>query len=250
MSHKRLTSNYREGTGDSGYSLLNAAEGRISKGSFYPIFFGTLDSFQHDLSTYLNNQTYLEDKLETLDLDFFNYLLQLSFSINAFAYSVGEDDPKSEVPNWCEKQLPKKDAFDFLEDRINYYKQKALSIYDVKEHEFIIPSGNINIFRLKIRSLEQALWALRDQRRQVFFNLISTAMVNADKYAKDQSEAISLLTKWKVANDRFRYLGSFLNRLSSYFFHLMKYQLVKELLPSQDLAQWRSEAPNFYASSN
>ena len=239
MAKKRLTGVYLEGTGDSGFSFLSGIEGRVSKGSFYTAFFSSLDDLQHSLSNFLE---YNPEIVEEVDQQFIKYLLQLSFSINALIFSGFEDDPKvKECPNWCEKQLPGKDGYDFMKERIDHFKAKCEEIQngDV-DSEFIIPAGYLNKLRLKTRVLEAAHWSYRDQRRDFFTEKIKQELFNVDMFGKDMSSVIELVNTWALVRKRMSILGTFLNRLSSYFFHAMKYNL---LTNEGSLVEWQSSAP-------
>lgn len=240
---KRLTGKYLEGTGDSGYSNLSGLEGRVSKGSFYTSFFSALDDLQHSLSNFLEHNP---EMVEEVDQDFIRFLLQLSFSINAFIYSGGEDDPRvKECPNWCEKQLPHEEEYLFMRDRIDYFKQRCAEIEGVElgqaSSEFVIPAGYLNKLRLKTRNLESMLWAFRDQRREFFAEKIKQQMIEVDKSSLDMSSVKDLIDTWEVVRKRIGILGTFLNRLSSYFFHAMKYNLITS---GGQFEEWRSQAPN------
>ena len=239
MAKKRLTGVYLEGSGDSGFSNLSGIEGRVSKGSFYTAFFSSLDELQHSLSNFL---THNPELLEEVDQKFIKYLLQLSFSTNALIYSGFEDDPKTpECPDWCEKQLPGQDGYDFMKDRINYFKDKCTELRggDLSS-EFVIPSGYLNKLRLKTRYLESMIWAFRDQRRDFFTKKIEEELFEIDKYGRDVSSVITLINTWEVVRKRIAILGTFFNRLSSYFFWAMSYQLLQN---EGSLEEWRSSAP-------
>lgn len=239
MSKKRLSGKYLEGAGDSGFSHLSGIEGKVSKGSFYTTFFSTLDDFQHSLSNFL---THNPELVEEVDQQFIRYLLQLSFSINAAIYSGFEDDPKvPECPNWCEKQLPGQDGYEFMKERIDYFKSKCEELRggDLTS-EFIVPSGYLNKLRLKVRKLEAAHWSYKDQRREFFSQRIAEELLNVDKYGKDMSSVYELLSTWEVVRKRMAVLGTFLNRLSSFFFWSMSYQLLQN---GGCLEEWHSEAP-------
>jgi cob(I)alamin adenosyltransferase len=242
MTKKRLTGKYLEGTGDSGFSLLSSIEGRVSKGSFYTTLFSTLDELQHSLSNFLEfNPELVEEK----DRQFFEYLKQLSFSINALIYSGFEDDPKTPLcPNWCEKQLPGSDGYDFMAERIDYFKEQCASLrgLEVGEmgSEFVVPSSYLNKLRLKTRRLESGLWGFRDDRRDFFAKKIQEELLLIDKNSKDMSSVIELVNTWALVRSRIQVLGTFLNRLSSYFFWAMCWQLLQK---GGNLEEWRSEAP-------
>jgi cob(I)alamin adenosyltransferase len=244
MPKKRLTGKYLEGTGDSGFSQLSGIEGRVSKGSFYTTFFSTLDDFQHSLSNFLTNNP---EMVEEVDQQFIKYLLQLSFSINALIYSGFEDDPKTpECPNWCEKQLPGQDGYDFMKERIDYFKEQCAKLQGLEvgeiDSEFIVPSSYLNKLRLKVRRLESALWSYRDQRRSFFTSQIDSELFDIDKYSRDMSSVYKLVETWEVVRKRMSTLGTFLNRLSSFFFWSMFYYLLTTQ-GSEALEEWRSEAP-------
>ena len=239
---KRLTGKYLEGTGDSGFSLLSSIEGRVSKGSFYTTLFSTLDELQHSLSNFLE---YNPEQVSEEDQQFFRYLLQLSFSINALIYSGFEDDPKTpHMPNWCEKQLPGSDGYDFMAQRIDYFKEECAKLRGLEigemGSEFVVPSGYLNKLRLKTRKLESALWGFRDDRRDFFAGKIQEELFNVDKYSKDMTSIIELVNTWALVRKRIQVLGTFLNRLSSYFFWAMCLQLLQK---EGSLEEWRSEAP-------
>jgi cob(I)alamin adenosyltransferase len=239
---KRLTGKYLEGTGDTGFSNLSGIEGRVSKGSFYTTFFSSLDELQHSLANFLALNP---EMIEEVDQQFLRYLLQLSFSINAFIYSAGEDDPKvKDCPNWCEKQLPGQDAYDFMKERIDYFKEQCALIEGVKtsdlQSEFIVPSSYLNKLRLKTRYLESSLWAFRDQRRDFFADKLKQEMLEVDKHGKNMESVKELVDTWEVVRKRIAILGTFLNRLSSYWFWAMKLYLLQNHGQTEE---WRSEAP-------
>lgn len=236
---KRLTGKYLEGSGDTGFSNLSGIEGRVSKGSFYTTFFSTLDDLQHSLSIFI---TYNPELVEYKDQQFIKYLLQLTFSTNALIYSGFEDDPKvPECPNWCEKQLPGEDGYRFMQERIEYFKQKcAEKRGGTLQSEFVVPSGHLNKLRLKVRKLEGALWSYRDQRRDFFTETIKNELFVVDKYGRDMSSVKTLIDTWEVVRKRIAIVGSFFNRLSSYFFWAMSYSLLDV---EGSLEEWRSTAP-------
>lgn len=239
MTKKRLTGIYLEGSGDTGFSNLSGIEGRVSKGSFYTAFFSALDDLQHSLSNFLSHNPEMVDEI---DQQFIKYLLQLSFSTNALIYSGFENDPKvPECPNWCEKQLPGQDGYDFMQKRIEYFKEECVKLRggDLSS-EFIVPSNYLNKLRLKTRFLESQIWAFRDQRRDFFTNKIKDELFIIDKYGKDISSVIELVNTWEVVRKRIAVLGTFFNRLSSYFFWAMSLQLLED---GGSLEEWRSVAP-------
>jgi cob(I)alamin adenosyltransferase len=236
---KRLTGKYLEGSGDTGFSQLSGIEGRVSKGSFYTGFFAALDDLQHSLSNFL---AYNPEQAEEVDQQFIKYLLQLSFSMNALIYSAFEDDPKvPECPNWCEKQLPGQDGYDFMRERIEYFKQECEKLRggDLTS-EFVIPSGNFNKLRLKTRFLEKMLWSFRDQRRDFFTEKIKDQLFMLDKQGKDLYAIHELVDTWELVRKRIAILGTFLNRLSSYFFWAMSYKLLQD---GGCLEEWKSQSP-------
>lgn len=236
---KRLSGKYLEGSGDTGFSNLSGIEGKVSKGSFYTRFFSSLDDLQHSLSAFLK---YNPELVEEIDQQFIKYLLQLSFSTNAAIYSGFEDDPKhKECPNWCEKQLPGEDGYLFMQQRIEYFKEKCKDLRggDITS-EFLIPEGYLNKIRLKTRVLEGNIWAFRDQRREFFTQKIKEELTNVDKYGKDITSVIDLVQTWEIVRKRISVLGTFYNRLSSYFFWAMSYQLLQT---KGSLEEWRSVAP-------
>jgi hypothetical protein len=106
--------------------------------------------------------------------------------------------------------------------------------------EFIVPSSYLNKLRLKTRYLEAALWSFRDQRRDFFAERIKEEMLEVDKYGKDMSSVKSLVDTWEVVRKRISILGTFLNRLSSYWFWSMKLHLLKN---NGQTEEWRSSAP-------
>jgi cob(I)alamin adenosyltransferase len=241
----RITGKYLEGKGDTGYSDLSGFEGRVSKGSSLTAAYLSLDELQHSLSTFLN---YHSGLVPEIDIKFLELLLQFSFSVNAFIYSGGEDDieaaKRGKDPAWCVKQLPKPRSYKYMAERIDFFKSEELRILgqETLATEFIIPRGYINKLRLKTRQLEREIWAFRDQRRAYFSSKILDQLIRIDALDLEFASVIEIVSVYETVRSRIGVLGSFLNRLSSYFYWLMRYSHV---LNGGQFQEWISEAPEW-----
>lgn len=229
----RLTDDHNSGRGSCGYSDLALGK-RVSKGSNLPKIYLAFDELQHSLSNFIDFNPNL---IEAEDLQFFKFLLQNTFASNSFIFGAGSED-------WCEKFLFDPEAFDWMITRIEYFKvgsKKNLG-KDSWESEFIVPKGFINKLRLKVRAVEAAHWGFRDDLRKAFLESFDAEIEKTDSLNLDPKKLYERLDKYLVVRDRFNHQGSFLNKLSSYFFWLGFYEQTKT---GASFNSWISEAPRW-----
>ena len=227
----RLTDDHVSSKGDCGYSDLALGK-RISKGTNLPKIYLAFDNLQHSLSAFIEyNPTLVEPE----DLQFFKFLLQNTFSSNSFIFGAGAED-------WCDKFLFDPEALDWMVNRIEYFKEGSKKNLgkDSWESEFLVPKGFINKLRLKVREVEAAHWGFRDDLRKTFLETFEAEIEKTDSLNLEPSRLHEKLKKYLVVRQRFNHQGSFLNKLSSYFFFLGFYEQTKT---GAEFNTWISRAP-------
>jgi cob(I)alamin adenosyltransferase len=228
----RVTDSHKHGRGDTGYSDLALGE-RISKGTSLPLIYWTFEELQHSLSNFIE---YNPNLIDTEDLQFFEYLLFMTFAINSFLYGAGDTE-------WVEKFMFDSETINFMMWRVEHFQAEERRILQLDKiaSEFITPKGYINRLRLKARHVEIAFWGFRDQRRDFYIEKIRDLVVRVDSHNEDPEKPIEVLSHWlNVVRVRFNEQGSILNKLSSYLYWLMRYQHVKS---GGKFEEWMSEAP-------
>lgn len=227
----RLTDEHKSSRGDCGYSDL-ALGRRVSKGSNLPRIYISFDELQHSLSNFIDFNAEL---VEPEDLQFFKYLLQMTFASNSFLFGAGSED-------WCDNYLFDPEAFDWMINRIEYFKEGSKKNLgkDSWESEFLVPKGFINRLRLRVRAVESAHWGFRDDLRKKFVQDFEAEMEKVDSLNLDPKILQDKLDKYYVVRQRFNHQGSFLNKLSSYFFFLGFYEQTKT---GAEFNTWISRAP-------
>jgi hypothetical protein len=228
----RVTDSHKHGRGDTGYSDLALGE-RISKGTSLPLIYWTFEELQHSLSNFIE---YNPDLIDAEDLNFFEYLLFMTFAINSFLYGAGDTE-------WVEKFMFDSETINFMMWRIGHFQAEERKILQLDKiaSEFITPKGYINRLRLKARHVEIAFWGFRDQRRDFYIEKIRDLVVKVDSHNEDPEKPIEVLSHWlNVVRVRFNEQGSILNKLSSYLYWLMRYQHVRS---GGKFEEWMSEAP-------
>lgn len=232
MSVNRITDTHRHGRGDSGYSDLALGQ-RISKGSSLPLNYWGFDELQHSLSNFIEYNPHLVEKV---DLEFMRYLLQMTFCINSVLYGACE-------PDWVEKFFFDSRCLDFMIRRIEYFQaqEKLILGLDSIQTEFIIPQGYLNRLRLKVRRVEIAWWSYRDLRRDHYISKIQSLMEQIDSENLDPEMVKQELAFYlDVVRKRFNSQGSILNKMSSYFYWMLRYHHVQA---GNTFEHWMSEAP-------
>ena len=236
----RITSSHVSGRGDFGYSDLAHGD-RISKGSSLPKIYWEFDNFQHELTSFHHAENIKCPKMiELEDLKFVEYLIQMTFAINSFLYGAGEEV-------WTDNYMFDSEAQEWMMNRIEYFKQKECNLLGVDKvsSEFIIPEGAINKLRLCVRSVESAFWSFRDDRTSCFVDAFEEVVINLDKTGESFDKIYELIKSYEKSRARFLQNGSFLNKLSSYFYWMMRSFHISNSNSFQGFKTWISKAPKF-----
>ena len=228
----RVTDTHKHGRGDFGYSDLALGQ-RISKGTSLPLNYWAFDELQHSLSNFIE---FNPELVEKEDLQFMEFLLQMTFCINSVLYGACE-------PDWVDKFLFDSECLDFMVKRIEYFQEKEKEMLGIDQiaSEFIIPKGYINRIRLKVRHVEIVWWSYRDLRREHHIKKMGTLIERLDSHNEDPQIVRDALDFYiDVVRHRFNATGTILNKCSSYYYWLSRYQHVKA---GGKFEEWMSQAP-------
>jgi hypothetical protein len=230
----RVTDSHKHGRGNTGYSDLALGQ-RISKGTSLPLNYWAFDELQHSLSNFIEFNPHL---IEEEDLAFMDYLLQMTFCINSVLYGACE-------PDWVDKFLFDPACLDFMIERIKYFQEKEKEILGLDKiaSEFIILKGYINRIRLKVRHVEIVWWSYRDLRRKHHVEKLATMIERLDSHNENPQAVVDELDFYlNTVRGRFNFVGTILNKCSSYYYWLSRYEHVKN---GGQFEEWMSEAPKF-----
>lgn len=234
----RITGKYIEGKsfGDNGYSSLSII-GKISKGSSTANLYGEVESLQHSLNNFIQ---YNPELVEPEDLEFFTWFSQALFCLSSFIYTNGESE-------YTDKYLFDSKAYEFMEGRIQFFKEFENSKLGSIESEFIQVYGFLNKLRLRVRSVEHAFWALRDEYKTQFVKNLQNDLDKVELGVNGITQD-SIIEKYNLQNyfevmHKFQHQGSFLNRASSFYYWMCRYTFLKEGKKTHN--QWVSTMPEF-----
>lgn len=228
----RITDSHKHGRGDTGYSDLALGQ-RISKGTSLPLNYWAFDELQHSLSNFIEYNPCL---IEEVDLQFMGFLLQMTYCTNSVLYGACE-------PDWVDKFLFDSECLDFMINRISYFQEKEKEILGLDNiaTEFIILKGYINRIRLKVRHVEIVWWSYRDLRRKHHIDKLAGMIERLDSHNEDPTLVKAELDFYvDVVRNRFNHMGSILNKCSSYYYWLARYEHVKN---GGSFEEWMSRAP-------
>jgi len=234
----RITGKYIEGNsfGDNGYSSLSIL-GKISKGSSTARLYGEVESLQHSLNNFIR---YNPDIVDPEDLRFFKWFSQALFCLSSFIYTNGESE-------YTDKYLFDAQAYDYMETRIEFFKQFEKEKLGSVESEFIQVYGFLNKLRLRVRSVEQAFWSLRDEYRLQFISNLQDDLDKVDLGLNGITQE-SIINKFDLERyfeviKKFSHQGSFLNRASSFYYWASRYHYLVEGEVTHK--EWISSMPKF-----
>jgi cob(I)alamin adenosyltransferase len=210
----RISSSYSEGRslGDLGYSNLLLGE-QVSKGSAFGAVYSSIEWLQHGILKYISYDE-ATVQVEDVDLAFLDWLYQALFGLSAFCYRKGNTRPEYGLI------IPER-AYSYLTERIQYFKSQEEEVLNQPaESEFIALKGTLNKLRLQARDVER-------------------------NYVAWFSEEIIIkeyLTQPDVFDNIMKH-QRFLNRLSSYFYWLIRHAALRQ--DNTHTTQWISQIPNF-----
>ena len=206
----RISSEYEEGIslGDLGYSNLISGS-FVSKGSAFSAVYSSVEWLQNSITQFLSSKD--SDLLETPDIQFLYWLNDGLFALSSFCYRKGNTEEKYNL------MFPH-EALTFMLARIKHFKAREGEV----SGEFIRLGGSINKIRIQTRDVERHFVAWRDE-----------------------PEIIKESRTCDNVHDNILRQQKFLNRASSYFYWLARYQSIKD---GGTHTEWITRVPDFEIS--